>query len=325
MSEPTIAVFLLQRFCRDEALVGDILEEFEHRQSRAWLWRQVAVVVLLGLPYGLRKEPRNHARMPMPIGGIGAIGIAVLIMVVAPGAWWFVAIAAAGGVLIGGVMVLATSRRTLRRGGRRNILLPLFLMCLGAEIAVSPAEAQTPRPAVRIDPVDGIVEAFKTHQVVMLPGGHGSKQFHDLLLAVVRDPRMPGTLTDIVVEFGSSRYQDLIDRFVRGDAMPDRAIRQAWQNTVIAGMANDGPYVEEFYRAMRELNAPLTVQKRYRVLGGDPPIDWDNVTTRADVRKWARTARYVSRGSDSPRSRRARPPRAGGLRPAALPAQGSDG
>ena len=134
-------------------------------------------------------------------------------------------------------------------------------MCLGAEIAVSPADAQAPRPAVRIDPVDGIVEAFKTHQVVMLPGGHGSKQFHDLLLAVVRDPRMPGTLTDIVVEFGSSRYQDLIDRFMRGDAMPDATIRQAWQNTAIAGMANDGPYVEEFYRAMRELNAPLPVDE----------------------------------------------------------------
>lgn len=148
------------------------------------------------------------------------------------------------------------------------------------------AQAPAPGPAVRIDPVDAIVEAFKSHQVVMLPGGHGSKHFHDLLLAVVRDPRMPGTLTDIVVEFGTSRHQDLIDRYVRGDAMPDRAIRQAWQNTAIAGMANDGPYVEEFYRAMRVLNAPLPLQKRYRVLGGDPPIDWDNVTTRDDVRKW---------------------------------------
>jgi len=148
------------------------------------------------------------------------------------------------------------------------------------------AQAQGPRPAIRVDPIDGIVEAFKTHQVVMLPGGHGSKEFHDLLLAVVRDPRMPGILTDIVVEFGASRHQDLIDRFVRGDAMADRAIRQAWQNTAVAGAVNDGPYVEEFYRVMREVNAPLPLQKRYRVLGGDPPIDWDNVTTRADVRKW---------------------------------------
>jgi hypothetical protein len=282
MTEPRIAITLLQAFCRDEALAGDILEEFERRQSRFWLWRQVAMVVLLGLPYGIVRHRPVRRPMPVPIGGIGVLALGILITFVSPGAWWLIGLGAAGGVVIGCVMVIAGRNRALTRGGRRNILLPLILA-----VAAVDASAQTPpRPAVRIDPVDGIVEAFKTHHVVMLPGGHGSKHFHDLLLAVARDQRLQGTLTDIVVEFGSSRHQDLIDRFVRGDAMPERAIRQAWQNTVVAGIANDGPYVEDFYRAMRELNAPLPVQKRYRVLGGDPPIDWENVTTKGDLRKW---------------------------------------
>jgi hypothetical protein len=125
MSEPTIAVFLLERFCRDQALAGDILEEFEHRQSRPWLWRQVVVVVLLGLPYGLMKEPRPVGKMPMPIGGIGVIALAVLIATVAPGAWWFFAIAAAGGVLLGAIMVVITKRRALRAADRSSILPPL--------------------------------------------------------------------------------------------------------------------------------------------------------------------------------------------------------
>jgi hypothetical protein len=145
---------------------------------------------------------------------------------------------------------------------------------------------QASQPAVRVDPIDGIVEGFRTHQVVMLPGGHGGRQGYDLLLAIVRDPRMQGMLTDIVVEFGTSRYQDLIDRFVRGDAISDAALRHVWQDTVIAGVTNDGPYVEEFYRAIRALNATLPKEKRYRVIGGDPPIDWDNVTTKDDLRKW---------------------------------------
>jgi len=91
-------------------------------------------------------------------------------------------------------------------------LLPLLfvLMAAGAGRAGQPL-----KPAVPVDPVDGIVEAFKTHEVVMLPGGHGSKPAHDLLLRILRDPRVPGTVTDIVVEFGTSRYQDLIDRFMR--------------------------------------------------------------------------------------------------------------
>ena len=125
MSEPTIAVFLLQRFCRDDALIGDILEEFAHRQSRAWLWRQVVVVVLLGLPYGLMKEPRSAGKMPMPIGGIGLLAAVALVTIVAPGAWWVGAIAVGGGVLLGAVMVLLTRRR-VRRGADRSssILLP---------------------------------------------------------------------------------------------------------------------------------------------------------------------------------------------------------
>ena len=118
------------------------------------------------------------------------------------------------------------------------------------------------------------------------PGRTWGQAGYDLLLAIVREPRIQGTVTDIVVEFGSSRYQDVIDRFVRGDAISDAALRHAWQDTVIAGVTNDGPYVEEFYRAIRALNATLPKEKRYRVIGGDPPIDWDNVTTKEDLRKW---------------------------------------
>ena len=131
--------------------------------------------------------------------------------------------------------------------------MPRMSAILAAFALVSAGQAL--KPAVRVDPIDGIVEAFKTHQVVMLPGGHGGKQGYDLLLAIVRDPRIQGTVTDIVVEFGSSRYQDVIDRFMRGDAIPDATLRHVWQDTTIPGVTNDGPYVEEFYRAIRVMNA----------------------------------------------------------------------
>ena len=165
-----------------------------------------------------------------------------------------------------------------------GVKMPRIAAILAAFALVS--AGQTLKPAVRVDAIDGIAEAFRTHQVVMLPGGHGSRQAHDLLLAIVREPRIQGTVTDIVVEFGSSRYQDLIDRFVRGDAISDTALRRVWQDTVIPGVTHDGPYVEEFYRAIRALNATLPKEKQYRVIGGDAPIDWDNVTSKEDHRKW---------------------------------------
>src|SRR5262249_54022346 len=42
--------------------------------------------------------------------------------------------------------------------------LLLVLMAAGAARA-----GQTPKPAAPVDPVEGILDAFKTHQVVMLP------------------------------------------------------------------------------------------------------------------------------------------------------------
>ena len=168
----------------------------------------------------------------------------------------------------------------------RNLVTPAILLALmSPPIAARPA-AQQPPAAVPMHAVDVIADAFKTHQVVMLPGGHGSRTYHEFLLQLVRDPRLHGVVNDIVVEFGSSRYQDLMERFLRGEEIPFGTLKQAWQNTVVAGVTNDGPYVEDFYRSMRALNASLPPQRRYRVLLGDPPIDWDHVTDKADVRRW---------------------------------------
>jgi hypothetical protein len=166
------------------------------------------------------------------------------------------------------------------------LLLPLLLLMIGAG-AIDTHAAQALKPAVPVDPVDGILDAFKTHQVVMLPGGaHGGQREFDLLLRILRDARTPGLVNDLVVEFGTSRHQDMIDRYMRGDAIADAAIRRAWQDTPNAGVASDRAEVEEFYHALRAANANLPKEKRYRLLGGEPPIDWDNVVNAADVRKW---------------------------------------
>ncbi len=126
MKEPAIAIALLQLFCRDDALVGDILEEYEARRSRGWLWRQVAAAVIFNLPYGMIRHERQTEKMRMPVGGLSLVIFVALITIVAPGAWWLVAIAAAGGALLALVLVAVTRRRLHRQSGsdRGHILLP---------------------------------------------------------------------------------------------------------------------------------------------------------------------------------------------------------
>ncbi len=144
------------------------------------------------------------------------------------------------------------------------------------------AAGQTPpTPAVPLNPVDAILDAFKTHSIVALSEGrHNNEQGHSFRLKLIRDPRFPTLVNDIVVESGTARYQDVMDRFIRGESVPDRELRHAWQDTTIDAPTWDVPIYEEFFRAVRDINQKLPAERRLRVLLGDPPVDWDTIASR---------------------------------------------
>ena len=154
-----------------------------------------------------------------------------------------------------------------------RVLFVVALLCAAGLADAQPATSGT--TAVPIDPVTGIVEAFKTHDVVALAeGNHGNEQGHAFRLALIRDPRFAAAVNDIVVEFGNAHYQPVIDRFVQGEPVAYEELRKVWQDTTQPGTVWDRPIYEEFYRAVRDVNAALPVERRLRVLLGDTPMDW---------------------------------------------------
>jgi len=163
--------------------------------------------------------------------------------------------------------------------------LTLGILLLASTTAPAARQA-TPPPAVPVDAISGILGAFKTHSVVAISDAHGNKQAQDFLISLVRDRRFAQTVNDIVVEWGSARYQDVIDRFTNGENIPYDVLRRVWRDTTQASAATDLPIHEEFYRAVREVNTTLPATRRLRVLLGDPPIVWENVRTKEDHRKW---------------------------------------
>ena len=152
-------------------------------------------------------------------------------------------------------------------------------------LASSPS-AQSPPPAVPVDAITGIIEAFRSHSIVALSDAHGNKQAQDFLISLVRDRRFAENVNDIVVEFGTARYQAVIDRFVRGEDVPDEQLRRVWRDTTQASAGGDLPINEEFYRAVRDVNRTLPQERKLRVLLGDPPIDWEKIKTKSDHRAW---------------------------------------
>ncbi|WP_454875285.1 hypothetical protein [Paraburkholderia xenovorans] len=129
-----------------------------------------------------------------------------------------------------------------------------------------------------IDPVTGILEAFKSNNVVAIcDGGHGCEQAYAFRISLIRDPRFAYIANDIVVESGNSLYQEMMDRFVAGEDIPENQLRQAWQNTTQPHDVWDRPVFEGLFREVRDVNASLPKDRQIRVLLGDPPIDWSKI------------------------------------------------
>jgi hypothetical protein len=165
-----------------------------------------------------------------------------------------------------------------------NCLMAFVVLLLVAHAPAGATQSAPLKAAMPEDPVFTIVEAFRTHNIVTLSDPHGNVQIQAFLLALVRDPRFPEAANDLVIETASARYQDAIDRFIRGDDVERTVLRKAWEDHTMTHSL--GVQAEELIRAVRTVNASLGEARRLRVIAGDPPIDWDNLTSAGDHRRW---------------------------------------
>jgi len=149
------------------------------------------------------------------------------------------------------------------------------------------SQSSEPRPPVPLEPITAIIDAFETRRIVALGNVEfrGDEQFQAFVRNLVKDERFAKRVNDIVVEFGNSRYQALMDRYVRGEDIPNATLRRVWQDTTQIEWEWDLPIYEEFFRTIRTVNVALPRARELRVLLGDPPINWDSVKTRDDLHR----------------------------------------
>lgn len=129
---PQLALALLEHFVADsEPLAGDLVEEFEQRQSAVWFWFQVLAAIatasfgrdveirplrLVDLQpadalersrrIGLRFQPVNLTASPVSgVGGLGLVIFASLVTVVMPDVWWMLLASVLAGVVLGIVII----------------------------------------------------------------------------------------------------------------------------------------------------------------------------------------------------------------------------
>src|SRR5579884_486535 len=158
----------------------------------------------------------------------------------------------------------------------------LSCIALATVLMATPAFAQgsgagDPRPR---DAIPAILAAFEQYSVVAMMAGHGIKDADDLVLSLVRQRGFPDVVNDVVVECTNSMYQSVLDRYIAGEDVPFESARQAWYNT----QPGCSDFHEALFPLIRRINQRLPVARRLRVLAGEPSIDWNAVTTEAQVR-----------------------------------------
>lgn len=162
------------------------------------------------------------------------------------------------------------------------LVLSLSMNSTGLVTGQGGGRPPSPQPATA-----AVLEAFRRTPIVAIGEAHGLQQQHEFLQALLREPEFASSVGVVVVEFGNSLHQDVLDRYVRGEPVPPDELRQVWRNTTVSPMVPwDAPMYEQFFSVVRTVNQSLPPERQIQVLAGDPPIDW-TLASREDVLRWS--------------------------------------
>lgn len=114
-----------------------------------------------------------------------------------------------------------------------------------------------------------ILQLFKQFPIVAIgEGQHNSKLTFEWLTTLIDERQFSDFVQNIVVEFGASEYQWVMDDFVNNKDIPDSLFKKCWRETTQI-MVWDNPIYEQFFKVVRKKNKSLPQEKRIRVLLGD--------------------------------------------------------
>lgn len=138
--------------------------------------------------------------------------------------------------------------------------------------------------------IDNQISAGK--RVISIGEMHQYQPIYTLLNDVFKSEITQRNIDLIIVEFGNSLYQDILDRYISGQNVPMDSVRLVWRNTLISpNTIWDSPVYETFFKTIREINLKLDEKLKYRVIASVVNIDWNHIQTRDDMRPYYQVSR----------------------------------
>ena len=163
-----------------------------------------------------------------------------------------------------------------------KIMLVLFLPFLFSFTSNEPHEI--------VNLIHSQIEQGK--RVIAFGETHQHKSLHTLIERTLKSKRIQDDIDVIIIEFGNSFYQDLLDRFISGEDVSIEALRVVWRNTLLSpNTVWDSPVYERFFITIRDINKSLKPEKKYRVIAAGKAINWSTIHSKEDMKSFYKTTR----------------------------------
>ena len=184
-------------------------------------------------------------------------------------------------------------------------LVAVWLVIAGVPQVPAPVSV-TPQPAAQY-----ITAAFDTYPLVAFSEpGHGVAGTTEFLAALIRHPGFAGKVTDIVIECGNARYQDVADRYFAGEAGPgSRSSGRSGRTPPSSAASGSSRCTDEILADIRAFNLTLPAGARLRVRARRSAHRLDR-RPRTRGRRHERLARCALRVGHRARGYEEGPPRA---------------
>ena len=130
------------------------------------------------------------------------------------------------------------------------------------------------------------LKLFDEYQVVGLSDLHGCAELIAFVEQLVQSPEFGFKVNDFTWEPGNARFQSVMDDFIlRGKEIPFRELAQCWRNNTQTHTYSDTPALFHLLQTIRKSNLKLSEARRVRVLLIDPPVDWAEIQSKADMNR----------------------------------------
>ena len=155
------------------------------------------------------------------------------------------------------------------------VALLSLAVCLSAQSAVVHEK----------DIVKAIVDQFDKSELVGLGEIHGCQADQDLRFQIIHSEASARKVHIIAVEGLNAFYQEILDRYVRGEDVPLEQVQKVWRDSTGIFI---GPVIlttyQQFLSEVRVVNRGLPDRLKLRVIAADPPLNWAKVQSSADFR-----------------------------------------